>query len=245
MVPTARTRPRRRCARVLAEHDPRRRMFTDLVTIDDTIRGGVSHPLTMIPGLLVQRPALALTTFLHEELRWLEGPTPTSPPPEQVAGISATAVAGMSAGGGFATLLGADGSVWVLGFRVQRPAGQRAEPHPGATAQAGDWAGTELPARGRRQTVMSRPQIIRDRAGLGCQRSGRARRRRHPQPHRRGPGHRTGWRLTSVRRKPIQPRRLPAAADRRPIGARAWLTLLPLQIARQWLLATCPDTLAA
>ena len=59
---------------VLAEHDLRRWMFTDLVTIDERIRGGVSHPLTISPSLLVQRPALGLTTFLHEQLHWLEGP---------------------------------------------------------------------------------------------------------------------------------------------------------------------------
>jgi hypothetical protein len=59
---------------VLAGHDLRRWMFTDLITIDETIRGGLSHPLTISPRLLVQRPALALTTFLHEQLHWLEGP---------------------------------------------------------------------------------------------------------------------------------------------------------------------------
>jgi hypothetical protein len=59
---------------VLATHDLRRWMFTDLVTIDETIRGGVSHPLTISPALLVRRPALALTTFLHEQLHWLDGP---------------------------------------------------------------------------------------------------------------------------------------------------------------------------
>jgi hypothetical protein len=59
---------------VLAEHDLRRWMFTDLVTIDEAIRGGLSHPLTISPRLLVQRPALTLTTFLHEQLHWLEGP---------------------------------------------------------------------------------------------------------------------------------------------------------------------------
>ncbi len=59
---------------VLAEHDLRRWMCTDLITIDEAIRGGVSHPLTISPGLLVQRPGLALTTFLHEQLHWLEGP---------------------------------------------------------------------------------------------------------------------------------------------------------------------------
>ena len=59
---------------VLDGHDLRRWMFTNLVTIDEVIRGGLSHPLTISPRLLVQRPALALTTFLHEELHWLEGP---------------------------------------------------------------------------------------------------------------------------------------------------------------------------
>jgi len=59
---------------VLAGHDLRRWMFTDLVTIDETIGGGLSHPLTISPRLLVQRPALTLTTFLHEQLHWLEGP---------------------------------------------------------------------------------------------------------------------------------------------------------------------------
>ena len=59
---------------VLAEHDLRRWMFTDLVTIDEAMRGGLSHPLTISPRLLVQRPNLALTTFLHEQLHWLEGP---------------------------------------------------------------------------------------------------------------------------------------------------------------------------
>jgi hypothetical protein len=59
---------------VLDEHDLRCWLFTDLVTIDEQRRGGLSHPLTISPGLLVQRPALALTTFLHEQLHWLDGP---------------------------------------------------------------------------------------------------------------------------------------------------------------------------
>jgi hypothetical protein len=59
---------------VLAEHDLRRWMFTDLVMVDETIRGGFSHPLTINPDLLVQRPAAALTTFLHEQLHWLAEP---------------------------------------------------------------------------------------------------------------------------------------------------------------------------
>ncbi len=59
---------------VLAEHDLRRWMFTDLVTVDDDIRGGVSHPLTLNPRLLTQRPALAMTTFQHEQMHWLQGP---------------------------------------------------------------------------------------------------------------------------------------------------------------------------
>lgn len=59
---------------VLAEHDLRRWMFTDLVIIDESVRGGFSHPLTLSPARLVRRPALALTTFLHEQLHWMEGP---------------------------------------------------------------------------------------------------------------------------------------------------------------------------
>lgn len=59
--------------KVLAEHDLRRWMFTDLVMVDASIRGGFSHPLTINPGLLTGRPASALATFLHEQLHWLEG----------------------------------------------------------------------------------------------------------------------------------------------------------------------------
>jgi hypothetical protein len=59
---------------VLAEHDLRRWMFTDLVLIDGSVSGGVSHPLTITPDLLVSRPASALTTFMHEQLHWLESP---------------------------------------------------------------------------------------------------------------------------------------------------------------------------
>jgi hypothetical protein len=59
---------------VLAAHDLRRWMFTDQVTVDGTILGGFSHPLTISPGLLTRRPACALTTFLHEQLHWIEGP---------------------------------------------------------------------------------------------------------------------------------------------------------------------------
>jgi len=56
------------------EHDLRRWMFTDLVTIDETVRGGFSHPLTLGTRRLLQRPTLTLTTFLHEQLHWMEGP---------------------------------------------------------------------------------------------------------------------------------------------------------------------------
>ncbi len=59
--------------RVLAGHDLRRWMFTDLVMVDEVISGGLSHPLTISPVLLVRRSASALTTFLHEQLHWLEG----------------------------------------------------------------------------------------------------------------------------------------------------------------------------
>ncbi len=59
---------------VLIRHDLRRWMFTDLVRVDAEIRGGFSHPLTINPGLLAGRQAKALTTFLHEQLHWSEGP---------------------------------------------------------------------------------------------------------------------------------------------------------------------------
>jgi hypothetical protein len=49
-------------------------MFTDLVVIDETMRGGVSHPLTLSPAPLVRRPARALSMFVHEQLHWMEGP---------------------------------------------------------------------------------------------------------------------------------------------------------------------------
>ena len=84
---------------VLDDYDLRRWLFTDLVTIDAELRGGLSHPLTINPGLLVQRPALALTTFLHEQLHWLEGPGAASataeaserwpdPPPRSAGGAT-------------------------------------------------------------------------------------------------------------------------------------------------------------
>ena len=59
---------------VLAQHDLRRWMFTDLARVDEQIRGGFSHPLTISPALLLRRPACALTTFLHEQLHWTQGP---------------------------------------------------------------------------------------------------------------------------------------------------------------------------
>ncbi len=59
---------------VLAQHDLRRWMFTDLARVDEQIRGGFSHPLTISPALLLRRPATALTTFLHEQLHWTQGP---------------------------------------------------------------------------------------------------------------------------------------------------------------------------
>lgn len=59
---------------VLAEHDLRRWMFTDLVMVDETIRGGFSHPLTINPTILLRRPNHALTTFLHEQSHWLQLP---------------------------------------------------------------------------------------------------------------------------------------------------------------------------
>lgn len=59
---------------VLAEHDLRRWMFTDLVTIDERLPvGGLSHPLTLRAATLVKRPARTVSVFLHEQLHWMEG----------------------------------------------------------------------------------------------------------------------------------------------------------------------------
>jgi len=58
---------------VLNRHDLRRWMFTDVVTVNEGIRGGFSHPLTMHPRLLLIRPESALSSFLHEQLHWLSG----------------------------------------------------------------------------------------------------------------------------------------------------------------------------
>jgi hypothetical protein len=61
-------------AEVLAADDLRRWMFTDVVMVDESIRGGFSHPLTISPPRLTRRPAMALSTFLHEQLHWLDSP---------------------------------------------------------------------------------------------------------------------------------------------------------------------------
>src|ERR1700691_5580616 len=59
---------------VLATYDVRRWLCTDLVLVNGQIRGGVSHPLMICPELLTRRPESALTTSLHEQLHWVQGP---------------------------------------------------------------------------------------------------------------------------------------------------------------------------
>jgi hypothetical protein len=59
---------------VLGEYDLRRWMCTDLVLVNERIKGGVSHPLMICPELLTRRPQCALTTFMHEEMHWIQGP---------------------------------------------------------------------------------------------------------------------------------------------------------------------------
>src|SRR5215472_8255531 len=61
-------------ADLLATYDLRRWMFTDLVTVDESILGGFSHPLMISPPRLTRRPAMALSTFIHEQLHWIDGP---------------------------------------------------------------------------------------------------------------------------------------------------------------------------
>ncbi len=59
---------------VIAEHDVRRFLLTDAVWVNGEIRGGFSHPLTLSPGTLLRGPLDALTTFLHEQMHWVQGP---------------------------------------------------------------------------------------------------------------------------------------------------------------------------
>jgi hypothetical protein len=59
----------------LAGHDLRRYLMTDIVAVDEEIRGGFSHPLTLSPGTLLGRGAHAvLSAFLHEQMHWIQGP---------------------------------------------------------------------------------------------------------------------------------------------------------------------------
>jgi hypothetical protein len=86
----------------LAPFDVSRWIFTDLVIIDDSIRGGMSHPLTIAPKLVLRRQHSALTTFLHEQLHWLMSAHPSAgaasaearerwpvPPPSPAGGMDA------------------------------------------------------------------------------------------------------------------------------------------------------------
>jgi hypothetical protein len=59
---------------VIAEHDVRRFLLTDAVWVNGQIRGGFSHPLTLSPATLLRGPLDALTTFLHEQMHWVQGP---------------------------------------------------------------------------------------------------------------------------------------------------------------------------
>ncbi len=59
----------------LAGQDLRRYLLTDVVTVDEEIRGGFSHPLTLSPGtLLGLDPRAVLSTFLHEQMHWIHAP---------------------------------------------------------------------------------------------------------------------------------------------------------------------------
>jgi hypothetical protein len=59
----------------LAGRDLRRYLMTDVVAINDEIRGGFSHPLTLSPDTLLGRdPHVVLSVFLHEQMHWIQGP---------------------------------------------------------------------------------------------------------------------------------------------------------------------------
>jgi hypothetical protein len=59
----------------LAGHDLRRYLMTDVVTVNEEIRGGFSHPLTLNPRMLLRLdPHGMLSVFLHEQMHWIHGP---------------------------------------------------------------------------------------------------------------------------------------------------------------------------
>jgi hypothetical protein len=59
----------------LADYDLRRYLLTDVVTVNEEIRGGFSHPLTLSPRMLLRLdPHGALSVFLHEQMHWIHGP---------------------------------------------------------------------------------------------------------------------------------------------------------------------------
>jgi hypothetical protein len=59
----------------LAGQDLRRYLMTDVVTVNEDIRGGFSHPLTLSPRTLLRlEPHGALSVFLHEQMHWIHGP---------------------------------------------------------------------------------------------------------------------------------------------------------------------------
>lgn len=60
---------------VLAEHDVKRWIFTDEITIDETTIGA-SHPLTLGPKYLLMGLDSALAVFLHEQIHWLVASSP-------------------------------------------------------------------------------------------------------------------------------------------------------------------------
>lgn len=59
----------------LAGRDLRRYLMTDVVTVNEEIRGGFSHPLTLSPRTLLRLdPHGVLSVFLHEQMHWIHGP---------------------------------------------------------------------------------------------------------------------------------------------------------------------------
>jgi hypothetical protein len=58
----------------LARWDLRRYLMTDVVTVNEEIRGGFSHPLTLNPAMLERGPHAVLSVFLHEQMHWIQGP---------------------------------------------------------------------------------------------------------------------------------------------------------------------------
>jgi alpha-tubulin suppressor-like RCC1 family protein len=118
--------------------------------------------------------------------------------PVYIAGISggggftARLGDGISATGGFATVLGTDGAVWAWGDDSAGQLGNARSSIPVTRPVNTIGAGSGDHSALRRRLPRARAEVERHRAGLGLQRVRPARQRHHIRPSRPGTGHRPG-----------------------------------------------------